>query len=220
MIIKARYNGPPDSANGGWSAGVVAGELPGPSEVTLRVPPPLETEFSVEHYPDSVQVYAPDGTLVANAYATEVPREPLVPMSFDEAVEVSAKYPGFISHPFPTCFGCGPDREPGDGLRLFPGRYAEGRTATPWIVPDDVSATMLWTALDCPGGWTVGVETRPFLLGRMAAHVDAVPEPGTRCVIIGALLEMEGRKARVATTVFGADGTPYAWALATWISIG
>ena len=32
-----------------------------------------------------------------------------------------ATYPGLRSHPFPTCFACGPDRAEGDGLRIFPG---------------------------------------------------------------------------------------------------
>ena len=32
--------------------------------------------------------------------------------------------PGLTSHPFPTCFACGTDREPGDGLRIFPGPVA------------------------------------------------------------------------------------------------
>ena len=29
--------------------------------------------------------------------------------------------PGRVDHPFPRCFACGPDRDEGDGLRIFPG---------------------------------------------------------------------------------------------------
>ena len=58
----------------------------------------------------------------AGAYAAEGKR--------DEAVAASATYPGFSAHPFPTCFVCGPERAEGDGLRLFPGRLPDGRTAT------------------------------------------------------------------------------------------
>ena len=52
MRIDARFNGPPTSGNGGWSAGsfaVAAGAAgPGvPFEVTLRLPPPLETDLAV-----------------------------------------------------------------------------------------------------------------------------------------------------------------------------
>ncbi|MBM0239515.1 hypothetical protein JNW88_24485, partial [Micromonospora sp. ATA32] len=40
MIIEARFNGPPGSGNGGWSAGVFAAGRgsAGPVEVTLRRP--------------------------------------------------------------------------------------------------------------------------------------------------------------------------------------
>ncbi len=123
-----------------------------------------------------------------------------------------------MSHPFPTCFVCGPDRAPGDGLRLFTGRLPSGDTATPWIVPDDVSAPMVWASLDCPGGWSVGIESRPYLLGRMATHVDRVPAPGDRCVVMGRLLGIEGRKAEVAAVLTGPDGAALAWSRATWIA--
>ncbi len=223
MIIERRYNGPADSGNGGWSAGTVAVALDaGDAEVTLRVPPPLATPMSVAREDGRVRVYAPDGTLVAEAAATSV--EPVAglapPVSFAEALAARPSYPGFVSHPFPTCFVCGTDRAEGDGLRLFPGRLADGRTASAWRVPDDVSATMIWAALDCTGGWAVGVEARPYVLGRIAAHVARVPAPGSECVVVGRLLDAEGRKARVATAVYDSDGTPVGYARATWIAIG
>jgi len=43
-------------------------------------------------------------------------------------------------HPFPTCFVCGPDRRPGDGLRILVGPVA-GRdlSANVWY-PDEALA--------------------------------------------------------------------------------
>ncbi|MGH3738617.1 MAG: hypothetical protein ACRDT6_23885 [Micromonosporaceae bacterium] len=221
MIIPKRFNGPPDSGNGGYTAGLVAGQLAAPrdggaAEVTLRVPPPLETELSV--ISDNGGVVARDGeTVVATARSTTVSE--LVPaVSYEEATEVSRGYPGFLAHPFPTCYSCGPERD--DGLRLFPGRLPDGRTAAPLLVPDDVTTATVWAALDCPGGWTIGIEARPYVLGRIAARVDAVPTKGTRCVVTACLLEAEGRKAHVASTLWPADGgEPYATARATWIAL-
>jgi hypothetical protein len=164
-------------------------------------------------------VYDPDGVLVADAAPVDVDGEPIEPVPFARAQAVSATYPGFVSHPFPTCFVCGPEREPGDGMRLFTGRLENGDTATPWVVPHDVSEAMVWASLDCPGGWSVGIEARPYVLGRMATHVDAIPIAGTACVVMGRLLESVGRKAQVAAVLYGPTGTALAWSRATWIAI-
>jgi hypothetical protein len=218
MIIEKRYNGPVGSGNGGWTAGMVGTLIDGPSVVTLRVPPPLDVPYAIERRDKGVQVYGPDGILIATADPADVVREPIDPVRYDEAETVAASYPGLISHPFPTCFVCGPDRAPGDGMRLFTGRLPNGDTATPWLVPDDVSAPMVWASLDCPGGWSVGIEARPYLLGRIATHIDRVPAPGDRCVVMGRLLGIEGRKAEVAAVLTGPDGLTLAWSRATWIA--
>ena len=47
MIIPARFNGPPGSANGGYACGVFSEALGGGFEVTLLVPPPLETQLDI-----------------------------------------------------------------------------------------------------------------------------------------------------------------------------
>ena len=42
MIIERRFNGPPDSGNGGIACGLLASTVDFPvPEVTLRLPPPL-----------------------------------------------------------------------------------------------------------------------------------------------------------------------------------
>ena len=218
MQIPARFNGPPGSGNGGWSAGafaVAAGFTAGPDplEVTLRRPPPLDTPLT---FADG-SVLDPDGVLIATVTGTGTAGEPVPPVSFDEAVQVSVAYPGFASHPFPTCYVCGPDRP--DGLRLFPGFLADERSAAPWTVPADAGLETMWAALDCPGGWSALHTGRTFVLGRIAAQVSAVPEPGTRCVVTGCADTLDGRKAFTRSTVHGPDGTPLATARATWIEI-
>jgi hypothetical protein len=251
MLIPARFNGPPGSGNGGWCAGTFAAaagaRVGGPGyQVTLRVPPPLETPLS---WSDGV-VRAPDGTLVAEVLPVardpnddgpndDGPNDdgpngdgpngdgpddgvgPVVPAAaYLDAVGAAAAYPGFVDHPFPGCYVCGPDRAEGDGLRIFPGRLADGRTAAPWTVPPDVTAATMWAALDCPGGWAVLGAGRPYLLGRIAAAVAVLPEPGAACVVVGACSAARGRKAQVRSTVYGPRGRPLATARATWIAIG
>ena len=46
VVIDRRFNGPEHSSNGGYACGSVAAFIDGPAEVTLRVPPPLDTETS------------------------------------------------------------------------------------------------------------------------------------------------------------------------------
>jgi hypothetical protein len=48
LTIPARFNGPPSSANGGYTCGLVAG-LVGTevASVSLRAPPPLERPLAV-----------------------------------------------------------------------------------------------------------------------------------------------------------------------------
>ncbi|MBG0561819.1 hypothetical protein [Actinoplanes aureus] len=219
MLIPARFNGPPGTGNGGWCSGVfavAAGARTGgpPYQVTLRVPPPLETGLELR----DGSVYAGD-TLVAEVSDAAEVGEDVPGVDLATAAEASRGYPGFAEHPFPTCFVCGPGRPGKDGLQIFPGILPDGRTAAPWTVPDEVSVPTLWAALDCPGGWAAIARGQAYVLGRIAARVDALPAPGTECVVVGAASEIAGRKATVDSTVYGPDGRRLASARATWIAV-
>jgi hypothetical protein len=214
MRIAARYNGPPGSGNGGYSAGLLATRLGlAPAEVTLRRPPPLDTDLTLR------DGQALDGDqLIAEARPVQGPKPDLVPrVPLSEAEAATARYAGLAEHPFPTCYACGTGRD--DGLGLRPGPVPGGRTATPWLVPADVDEVTMWAALDCPGGWAVIAEGRPYVLGRIAAWVDAVAAPGDTCVVMGQYVRGEGRKAETLSTVYDPAGTPLAVARATWIAL-
>lgn len=217
VIIGSRFNGPPGTGNGGYSAGAFAASRPaGPDravEVTLRQPPPLEVPLSV----DDGEVRDPSGGLVAEVREIEPFTARVPAVSLAEAERAAASYPGFADHPFPTCYVCGPQRT--DGLRIFPGPTGDGRTAAPFLVPADVDRPAVWATLDCPGGWSIITPGRPYVMGRMAAVVTSVPEPGVRCVVVGATVEVSGRKALVNSTLYGPSGDPLAYARATWIAI-
>jgi hypothetical protein len=186
--------------------------------VTLRHPPPVATPMDVKETDGAIEVYDGDRLIASAVAVTEPLAEVVPPVGWAEAMVAAETYPGLVGHPFATCFVCGPQRPPGDGLRLFPGRLPDGRTAAPWIVPEDIESTLVWAALDCPGGWAIPLENRPYVLGRMAARVDALPAAGDGCVVVGVLVSEAGRKARVATTLYGTDGTVLALARATWIA--
>jgi hypothetical protein len=211
VIIPARFNGPPATANGGYTCGLVAGLLGGDAEVTLRRPPPLERTLRW----DGASLWDGDD-LVATAQRTELELDVPAPVGVDEAAEASRHYTGFERHAFPTCFVCGPERE--DGLRIFAGAVP-GRdvVASPWT-PADGSRELVWAALDCPGAFAVQwAERGEVVLGRMAARVDRWPQPGEPHVVVGWPLGEDGRKLYAGTAVFTAAGEPIARARATWI---
>ncbi|WP_320067497.1 hypothetical protein [Micromonospora sp. RTGN7] len=215
MIIPARFNGPPGSGNGGWSAGVFAAASghDGAVEVTLRQPPPLETPLTVH----GGEVRDPGGRLIAQVRPTGEAPDAVPSVDLDAARAAAGAYPGLVEHPFPGCYVCGPDRA--DGLRIFPGRLPDGRTAAPFTAPAEVTAATVWAALDCPGGWAVIAPGRPYVLGRIAAVVHALPAPGDECVVTGVADDTQGRKALVRTCLYGPDGRLLGRARATWIAL-
>lgn len=218
LVVNARYNGPPGSGNGGWTAGLIGAYLSrGVPEVTLRKPPPLDTPLRVVFTAEGLQVVDPAEVVIATAISREDDIPPVQPVTVAQARRVSAHYPGHGSHHFPTCFVCGPQRA--DGLNIFPGKLPDGRTAATFETPKDIDAVMVWAALDCPGGWTVIEGDRPWVLGRFAVAVDTLPQPGQTCVVMGRPISREGRKALVRTTLYTSQGQVAARGEATWIAL-
>jgi hypothetical protein len=159
VVIDGCFRGPSDSGHGGYTCGLLAREIPGAAAVSLHVPPPLRRQLTLEHIGDDRVVLRDGEVIVADARPAmlELDAPPTVALSDAQAAAVRT---AFARHPFPMCFGCGPEREQGDGLRLFPGPVA-GRNviACPWR-PDAaladqsgiVSTEFVWAALDCPTG--------------------------------------------------------------------
>ncbi|MGI9247286.1 MAG: hypothetical protein ACR2I8_11405 [Steroidobacteraceae bacterium] len=229
LTIARRFNGPPDSANGGYVCGLFTVVAGGDLRVRLLAPPPLERPLTL--VPDEAA-----GTLVLRdddrpvAVGTPVPPLALeVPNAppYVQAVWASQHYAGFREHGFPDCFVCGPHRRRGDGLRIFPGVLDSGIVAAPWIPADDldggdgkVAVEHHWAALDCPGYFaiTAGV-SRMMLLGEMQAHVDRRVHVGEPCTVIGWALGGEGRRHHSGTAIFDEDGELCARARATWVEV-
>ena len=65
VTIHARFNGPLESGNGGYSAGALASFIDGAVEVTLRSPVPLDTSLRVSREDDG-RVLARDGDELAS----------------------------------------------------------------------------------------------------------------------------------------------------------
>ena len=232
LTIDRRFNGPPDSANGGYLSGRLAALLgegllaAEPVAVTLRKPPPLAVPMTVVEGSPGVRLERGD-SLIAEAATADLTGSAVEPVDPGRAAAAARNHRGVAKHPFPTCFVCGPARPARDGLGLQPGLLSDraDTTAAVWRPDasladgDRVRPEFVWAALDCPGGWTVDLVGRPMVLGRMTAQVPAVPEVGEPCVVVGRLTGRDGRKAFTTTTGYGADGRVLGQADAVWIAI-
>ena len=225
LVIPARFNGPPGTANGGYFSGRVAALLGSHVvTVTLRQPPPVDVSLEVVWADDGLRVVQ-DGVLIAEAAGGALERTPVEAVAYDEAAAAGQFYGGLAEHPFPTCFTCGLARDDGLGLRPGTRPGQDGHTAASWLpvsslthggaIPDAI----VWAALDCPGGWTVDLVGRPMVLGRMTGQVLSIPDIDERCVVVGRLDGRNGRKAFSSTTAYAEDGRVLGRAEAVWIEI-
>ena len=199
-------------------------------EVELRAPVPLDRPLQVEHSGDEVRL-ADGGTLLLRAAPRGTMQNGVPePVSLAEAEEASKRFPYLEGHAFPHCFGCGPQRAPGDGLRIFAGPV-DGREdvyAAPWT-PDDsvadgagiVRPEFIWAALDCSGGCRVANprSTPPVVLGRLAVEIDRPVCAERPYVVLAWPLEQDGRKRGAGTALFTAGGELCAHARAIWIEL-
>jgi hypothetical protein len=226
LVIPARFNGPPDSGHGGFSAGLIASLVEGPAEVALRAPPPLETPLGVERDEDRVRALR-DGAVVLEAAPIDLDVDLPEPVSVDDA-RAAERDSFFLSdlHPFPTCFACGPKRAEGDGLRLFAGPV-EGRDvfAAAWTPAAEfagadgaVDPLFVWAALDCPSSAPAMTGTTK-VLASLAAEMRAPVAVGEPHVIGSWRITRDGRKHWNGVALWNADGEVCAVGRALWIEL-
>jgi hypothetical protein len=229
VVIERRFNGPPNSAHGGYACAVAAQFLDWSAEVSLKAPPPLGTPMSVRRNGDSVALER-DGQVVIAARQAEPEVAIPEPPSLAEAEAAAAECPWLERHPFPSCFGCGFERPPGDGLFEFPGPVAtrEALWAAVWtphrsLADGDGAVLPIYTfsALDCPSGAgaisATGAEG-VFVLGRMTGKVVRAARPDVPHVVAAWPILVDGRK-RVGGAAIFRDGELCALAESLWIEL-
>src|SRR4051794_34192728 len=222
VTIPARFNGPPGSANGGYTCGLVAAAIGPGANVRLLHPPPLDVPLELDG--DGVLRLRAGETIIAEGRearpAVDAPSAP----DAAAAARAAEAYPGRDPrrHPFPRCFVCGPLRR--DGLHLSPGPTGDdGVLACPWrpaaeLATDGaVDPRFVWAALDCPSGFACIPPGTLTVLASMTAAVEAPVEPEHDYIVVGWPISSEGRKHRAGSAIFDAHGARLALAEALWI---
>jgi hypothetical protein len=133
------------------------------------------------------------------------------------------------THPFPTCFVCGPLRDPSDGLRIFSGPVAQRDVyAAPWTpdpsLGETLSSELVWAALDCPTSVPVANDPddpgfRPIVLARLATRIVAPVMAGEPHTIVSWPMAIDGRKRHSGAALYAHTGDLLAVSRALWIEL-
>ncbi|HEU4736640.1 MAG TPA: hypothetical protein VFS48_06415 [Solirubrobacterales bacterium] len=215
LSIPQRFNGPLESGNGGYSAGMLARRIDGPAEVSLRSPVPLDTPLEIVAAADGSLRLLDGESLIAQAQPlAELDLSVPAPVSVEAAREASRHYKSPAEGIFSRCFVCGPARE--DSLGVFAGPVA-GRdvAASPWTPPQwtaddtgEVRPEFVWAVLDCPTYFAAypGEGMPLSMLVRQGTRIDGPIAAGTEHVVMAWPIETDGRKRHAGAAVLSANG--------------
>ena len=231
IVVAQQFCGPPNSGNGGYCCGILAKDIAGPASAVLRARIPLDVALDLKVGEGAAELFDAEGALVARGHAasaTDLPQVP-APPCLAAAQAAEARYLGLTQRVHPTCFSCGPEREDGDGLKVFAGQLADapaGHVACPWTPHANFAdaggltpVEVIWAALDCPGffAWVVKEGRHGALLGTMTGEVLRRPRAGETCIVQAWPIAREGRKETAGVALHAADGELLARAHQVWI---
>ena len=228
-MIERRFRGPPESGQGGYSCGLVAERVEGEcATVTLRKPPPLERALRFEDRGDTVALLDGD-ILIAEGGRDDLQIE-LPEAVASDAARRASEHPFWDAHvhPFPGCFGCGPERSQDEAVAIWMGRVEGGELmAGVWTPAADFAGAdgavwkrFVWAALDCPTATGANLPMDGVsVLGRLTGRVVAPVEPGVEHTVVAWPISDDGRKHLGGTAVHAPDGHLCAYAAGLWIEL-
>jgi hypothetical protein len=231
IVIAQQFCGPPDSGNGGYVCGVLAKDIEGPATAVLRARAPLDVHLDLRLQNGVMELTDAHGGLVGKGEQAgrELLPTPPAPPSLEEARAAGARHVGHEQRFHPICFTCGPERQEGDGLRVFAGQIEGapvGHVACVWTPHAEfadegglVSSEVVWAALDCPGffAWVEMEGRHGALLGTMTGEVIRRPPVGQDYIVMAWPLERQGRKETSGVALFTPDGELLARGHQVWI---
>lgn len=195
--------------------------------MTLHAPVPVETPLLLRKAGRRTHLWAGE-ELIASASSEKGQIGRVDPVDIAVARTSRERFGGQVGHPFPTCFVCGMDRADGDGLLLTPApvpglirttacvwRPSPAVTDTRGHVPDEI----VWSVLDCPGGWTADPVAEPMVLARMSAELYTRPVVGAEYLVVARQNSRSGRTSSNTSTLYDHVGTVLGTATAVWVAV-
>jgi hypothetical protein len=239
IVVERRFRGPDmggGTGNGGYFCGLVAVAAgPGTRSVEIRRANgvPLDRPLTVRAAPDGAEVHDEDG-LIARATGEEIAVTVPAPPPLEVARRISARFleqleSGEVRHQFPECFVCGHRRAPRDGLRLFVGPLDTGvgtwvgawRPAAGFLdEAGRLRPELVWSALDCPGGWAIA---GPANTGTLQVKILGPVDGRQDLIVMGwpmpvASARPGSRRRYAGTAMFDARGGLLARGAAIWVA--
>ena len=229
VVIDRRFRGPPDSAQGGYTCGLVAERLGEPCvAVSLRAPPPLERSLELRSTDAGTVVLADGERVVAEAAPADLRLDVPAPVALDVARRAAERCPWMETHPFPGCFGCGPERSQDEAVAILTGPVDGGEVfAGPWTplaefagADGALSPLFVWSALDCPtAAPAVPPDAAPSVLARLTGRLLAPVRPEEVHTVVAWPVSHDGRKHRGGAAIYAPDGELCAYAEGLWIEL-
>ncbi len=231
--IDRRYEGPPGTGQGGWTAWRLADAIGEPVTIALRAQVPLDADLEIERYEDRWRLV--DRSFASRVTVLEAERwDPAFastePVPIGAAADARSRFEyADHEHPAAGCFSCGIGP---DTMHVHAGPLGDGRYATDWTAPEwpavegIVPPGVLWAAIDCTAAWYVcsTAERRMAFTVQYAAEVTAPIRAGGRYSLVGWSgdfpAEWDGRKRGAASAAFDEDGACVARAHSFWVSAG
>ena len=227
VTVKGRFCGSPNTASGGYVAGLLGRQMEGPARVSLEQPVPVNHGLAIERLGDGALTLTDGAVALAHASPATLQLEPPAPVTYADAEWAAERYLGFTEHATPGCFVCGPAREWGDGLAIYPGPIPGRRlVAAPWA-PDPtlfdkhglVRPEFVWAALDCPIGFALleAFGRRKLVLSQLTASLIRPLPVGARWIVMGWPFAAEGHTLLGASAIFSESGELHALASAVLV---
>ena len=226
ILIDPVFNGPPESGNGGYVAGLMgdllSGEGPILFETSLKAPPPLNKPLDLGETGQGLALLE-DGKPVATARLLDH-LELAMPALPDPVVNNCAVS---LATGFDNCFVCGTARDTRSGLCLH--ATQQPPPSNQWIAPFSVNAAFcdsagtlgrrfLIAALDCPGYAAVS-NGALAVLARFRVRVTGALKAGDAAHVYAWPISQSGRKLVAGTAIKAPDGKLVGEAEALWIKI-
>lgn len=239
MTIPRRFRGPPNSGNGGYVCGMLARQIAGAAEVTLRAPPPLETELGLVEVGTGEWELRHGTATIAIGRAVTLDLSQLERAAYAEAIEAAKRTPVKPhEHLLPMCFVCGPGYVAGRTIQRGPhelrsnqaicgGERGVGRPGyskgSAGVLSEKRPGEKPQAVARCPvrqyDPETGNFNVVPILLGRLSVRIDGRPRPGERCVVTSWKTGIEGRRLIAEAALFGEEENLLAVGRAIWIVV-